>query len=256
MKRLVLIVVALAFVLAGCKVDATVTVDMHDDGSGRVTLDVHLAAQAVQALESGGTKLEDAVRLADLQGAGWTIGPWKKAADGSASLQLSKPFTSPDQVAGIVGELNGAGGPVRDVTASRDRGLLGTDYSVKGAVDLGAIATGITADPELVASLTNQQVDPNAIDQSLLQRLHEALSVDLVVKFPDGSSTTVTGVAGQRVPVDASANVRNTRRIVLFAVAIGLVVLAVVVWFGGRHSRRRVRAKAPIRRFDPHSRRT
>ena len=35
MKRLALIVVALAFVLAGCKVDATVTVDMHDDGSGR-----------------------------------------------------------------------------------------------------------------------------------------------------------------------------------------------------------------------------
>ena len=255
MKRLALIVVALAFVLAGCKVDATVTVDLHDDGSGRVTLDLDLDAQAVQVLESGGVKLEDAVRVADLQGAGWRISPWTKAADGSASLQLSKPFNSPDQVAGIIGELNGAGGPVRDVTATRDRGLLGTDYAVKGAVDLGAIATGIAADPELVASLANQQVDPNAIDQSLLQQLHDALSVEVVVNLPDGSSTTVTGVTGQRVAVDADASVRNTRRIVLIVVAIGLLILAVLVWFGGRHGRRRARARAPIPRFDPHHRR-
>ena len=63
--------------------------------------------------------------------------PWATADDGSATLTLSKAFTSPDQVAGIVGEVSGTNGPLRDVTASRDRGLLATNYSVKGAVDTG-----------------------------------------------------------------------------------------------------------------------
>jgi len=254
-KRLSLVLVALALLLAGCKVDTTVTVDVHDDGGGTVTVDAHLDAEAVQAMESGGGKLEDRVRLGDLTKAGWKVGEWSRAEDGSASIQLSKPFTSPEQVAGIVGEISGANGPLRDFTATRDRGLLGTDYAVKGAVDLGAIGTGITADPELVASLTNQQVDVNQVDQSLLQQLHDALSVHVVVNLPDGSTTTVTGVSGQRVAVDASHSVRDTRRLVLFAVALGLVVLAVVVWFGGRGSRRRARARAPIPRFDPLSRR-
>jgi len=254
-KRLSLVLVALALLLAGCKVDATVTVDVHRDGSGTVTVDVHLDPAAVQAMESGGGKLEDRVRLGDLAKADWKVGTWQRAEDGSAQIQLSKSFTSPDQVAGIVGEINGANGPLRDFTATRDRGVLGTDYSVKGAIDLGAIGTGVTGDADLVAALTNQQVDVGQIDQSLLQQLHDALSVQVVVNLPDGSTTTVSGVPGQRVEVDASHSARDTRRLVLFAVALGLVVLALVVWFGGRGSRRRARARAPIPRFDPHSRR-
>lgn len=252
MKRLSILLVAFAL-LAGCKVDATVTVDMHDDGSGVVALDVRLDAEAVRATEAGGAKLADRVRIANLDAAGWTIGPWQRADDGSASIRLSKAFTSPDQVAGIVGELSGPFGPLRDVHATRDRGLASTSYAVTGAIDLAAIQTGIGADPDLVASLTNQLVDPAVVDQALLQQIRDSLTVKVVVNQP-GSSTTVTGVSGQRVAIDATSSVRDTRRIALVLVAVALLALAVVVWFGGRHSRRRARARAPIPRFDPHSR--
>src|SRR5207253_815375 len=76
---------ALVLAAAGCSVDTTVTVDMRDDGSGNVTVALALDPAAVQATEAGGGKLEDRVRLTDLAGAGWTVSPWSRAADGSAT---------------------------------------------------------------------------------------------------------------------------------------------------------------------------
>jgi len=252
-KRLVVPLVALAILLAGCKVDTTITVHVERDGSGVVTVDLQLDPEAVRASESGGAKLEDRVRLGDLADAGWKVGAWERTPEGAASLQLSKAFTSPDQVAGIVAEVNGTEGPVRDVRAERDRGVLATSYEVTGAVDLAAMQTGIAADPDLMASLAGQLVDTHAIDQSLLQQVRDALSVKVVVELPDGT-TTVQGVAGQNVEIDASSSVRDDRRIFLILLAIGLIVLAVIVFFGGRHSRRRARARGPIPRFDPYGR--
>ena len=48
MKRLVVLLVALVAVLAGCKVDTSVTINMHDDGSGVVNVRATLDAQAFQ----------------------------------------------------------------------------------------------------------------------------------------------------------------------------------------------------------------
>jgi hypothetical protein len=250
-KRLAVLLVALVALLSGCKIDTSVTVDMHDDGSGVVNVRATLDAEAVAETEVGGGKLEDRVRLGDLSAAGWKVSPWVRSGSGTAQIELSKPFSSPDQVAGIIAEVSGPNGPVKDVEATRDHGAASTSYSVTGAIDLGAIGTGVTADPDLVAALTNQQVDVNTIDQSLLAELRDSVSVNVVVKFPDGSSTTVNGVAGQRVPIDVSTSIVNTRRLTLLAIAVVLVVLAIVVLLIGR---RRRRARAPVRRFAVHAR--
>src|SRR5262245_42486105 len=224
---------------------------MHDDGSGVVTVRATLDAEAVKAAETGGGKLEDRVRLGDLTNAGWTVTPWKRSDVGDAQIELSKSFESPDQVAPIIAEVSGPNGPLRDFRAVRDRGAASTNYDVTGTVDLSKVGTGVAADPDLVAALTNQQVDVNGIDQELLAELHNSVSVNVVVKLPDGSSTTYKGVAGQPVPINASTSVLNVRRIALLALAAFLVVLAIVVLMIGRRQRR---ARAPIRRFAVHSR--
>ena len=90
----------------------------------------------------------------------------------------------------------------------------------------------------------------------MLQQIRDSLSVDVVVKLPDDSTTTVQGIAGERRPVEAESSVLDTRRIFLVLLAVVLVAIAVMVFFGGRHSRRRARARAPIPRFDPHGRRS
>jgi hypothetical protein len=234
--------------LAGCKVDSTVTVSVRGDGSGVVSLHVALDADAVAAAEADGGKLEERVRLSDLSSAGWTVGAWRRATDGSATLDLSKPFTKVAQVAGIVHELNGAGGPLRDVRATRDDGTFSTGYSVRGTVDLQHLATGVPSDQQLVQSLTAQHVDVNAIDQQLLADVQHSFGIRLVVELPGGKRVSIAPAAGTARPVDVSASVRNDDRVLLAIAAGGFVLLAVVVMLNGRRVKRRRRRRRAARR--------
>ncbi len=237
--RLVLVALAVCVLAAACKVDTTVSIKVRKNGSGTVTVTAVLDPDAVKAAESGGGKLEDRVRLADLTQAGWTVQPWARAADGSAQIVLSKPFESPDQVAGIMEEVSGKVGPLRDVRVTRDRGLLSTNYAVNGSVDLAQLQTGLTSDPDVVAALTNQKVDVNTIDQSLLAEIRDSFGLKLEVELP-GATRTVRGVAGKRTPIDASSSVRDDKRIGLIIGAIVLLALAILVllWPARRRSRR------------------
>jgi hypothetical protein len=250
-RRLAALLVALVALLAGCKVDTAVTIDLHEDGGGLVTVRATLDAEAVKEAEIDGGKLADRVRLSDLSAAGWTVQPWVRSAAGSAQIEMSKSFSSPDQLAGIVDEISGPNGPLRDFQATRDQGAASTEYGVTGVIDLAAVSTGLGADPDLVAALANQQVDVAALDQQLLSELHDALSVSVVVNLPDGTSTTVDGASGQRVPVDVTSSVSNTRRLALLGLAVVLVIAAIVALLVGR---RRRRARGPIPRFEVHSR--
>ena len=102
MSRWVLLLVALVVLLAGCKVDTTVDVTVREDGSGVVRVVVEADAEAVKAAESGGVPIEQAVRLGDLAEAGFRVGAWQEAEDGSATIVISRPFDSVDEVQGIV----------------------------------------------------------------------------------------------------------------------------------------------------------
>src|SRR5690349_1271896 len=163
--RRLLAPVALVVLLGACQATATVTVRMHDDGSGIVEVRVVLDAAAVRAAEAGGAKLEDRVRLTDLPGAGWTVTPWRRTRSGGAVLTVSKPFTNPAQVAGIVRELNGAHGPLRGFRASRHASTFSRTWTVDGEVDLRKVDLGEADDQQLVANLTGRRLDVAGIEQ-------------------------------------------------------------------------------------------
>ena len=221
-------VVALALLCSACAVDATVTVKVEPDGSGVVRVDVTADAEAVQTAEVGGGTLEDRVRLADLPAAGWTVEPWVRNPDGSASLRLSKPFSSVDEVPGILRELNGDAGPLQDSAFTREHSFLSTSYSAKATVDLGKMGTGITSDADLVAKLQAQGVDVSAIDAQLGAQLRDALHVRLVVELPGGSRTVVEPASGEAATLDTSVSVRDATRMALLVIG-GLLVLAAIV---------------------------
>src|SRR4029453_16681689 len=170
-------------------------------------------AEAVQAAEVGGGKLEDRVRLSDLPDAGWKVEPWVRNVDGSASLTLRKPLAS------------------------------------AGEIHLGAIGTGIADDAELVQQLQAQGVDVAGVDAQLLDQLQRAFTVRLVVELPGRAPVTIEPAAGASAPVDVASSVQDTRRVTLVAVAGALLVLAMIVavWPrrrrkpGGRRARRRGR---------------
>lgn len=245
-RSLIGLVVALALLCSACAVDATVTVKVDEDGSGFVRVDVTADAEAVQNAEVGGGTLEDRVRLSDLSAAGWTVEPWVRNPDGSASLTLSKPFTSVEQVAGILHELNGDDGPLRSAEFTRKRSVFSTRTAAKVTVDMDAMTTGIQDDPDLVASLQGQGVDVAGVDQQLLAQLRDAIGVRLVVELPDGQRTVVEPAAGRVATVDSSASVLDARRVLLGIGALVLVAGALVValWPRRRVGRRRHEATA------------
>jgi hypothetical protein len=234
---------------AACKVDTTVTVTVHDDGSGVVSVTAVLDPDAVKAAESGGGKLEDRVRLGDLGQAGWDVQPWTRAADGSAQLTLTKPFSNPEQATAIMKELNGTVGPLRDVTVTRDPGTFSTSYGTTGTLDLKDLQTGLTTDRDVVGSLLAQAVDAGAVDQSLVADLRDSFGLTVKVELP-GGTTVVQGTPGRTTPVDASTSVLDTTRVVLVTIAVVLIVAAIVVllWPGRRRRRRATRRDASGRR--------
>ena len=243
-------VVALALLCSACAVDTTVTVKVRQDGSGFVRVDVLVDAEAVQTAEVAGGKLEDRVRLGDLPAAGWTVEPWVRNQDGSASLSLSKPFTSVDQVAGLLDELNGPNGPLEDAALTRKRSFFSTDYRATGVVDLGKVTTGISQDSDLVARLQAQGVDVNGVDQQLLGQLKSALTVRLVVDLPGPGKAVVQADPNGAATLSASSSVKDTNRIYLVVVA-GLLVLAaliVAIWPRKRKRKRKGGSRGGRRR--------
>jgi hypothetical protein len=240
MRRLLVVVVA-CLLLAGCKVDTTLTIDVNDDGSGTVRVRVALDAEAVKNAEAGGGALEDRVRLGDLEAAGWTVSPWRRAPDGSATVSLRKRFENASGLAGVVAELSGKDGPLRGVTLERDQGFLSTDYKVTGEADLTRLTAGVANDPELVAQLTGQRVDLAQIDQRLAQQINDAFRLRVRLVFPGGDVTEVEPEPGKKVSLATSATQLDLTRALLLAGAVVLGVLGVVLFVRGELRGRRGR---------------
>jgi len=241
MRRLLLVVTACALVLAGCKVDTTVTIDVHDDGGGTVSVRVALDAEAVQNAEAGGGKLEDRVRLGDLEAAGWKVSRWRRTRNGGATLTVHKEFANAGELASVVAEVNGTSGPLRDVKLERDRGLLSTRYKVSGAADLSQLTAGVAADPDLVAQLTAQRVDVTQIEQRLAQQLNDAFHLRVRLVLPGGTKE-IDPKPGKKVSLSTSESQVDATRIALFAAAVALAGAGIVLFVRGElRSRRRRR---------------
>ena len=251
-----LLVLLVALLASSCAVNATIEVRVRDNGSGTVRVLIDADAEAVHAAESGGVPLEQAVRLEDLTAAGWDAGAWARPEDGSASIVLSKPFESTEQVAGILREASGDAGPLR-LRAARARGFLATKYSVHGRVDLESVGTGVPTDPELLANLSAQSVDPAVIDQHLLAQLKSSFGLKVVARLPGADAKTFRAEPGAVTPIEASSSVRDTSRLLFLLGALGFVVLAAVMWRrGGRPRQRRPQPRpAPKPRSGPNARR-
>jgi hypothetical protein len=221
---------------------------MRPNGSGVLRVLVDADAAAVVAAESGGVPLEQAVRLSDLSDAGWQVGDWERAEDGAASIVLSKAFDSPDDVASIVREASGDDGPLR-LRATRSTGFLSSSYSVSGQADLEGVTTGVPTDPELLANLSAQSVDPNVIDQQLLAQVKASFELRIDARLPGAKAETIVAKPGGVTSVRASSSVRNTNRLIFLIAALGFMALAVLMWRRGGRSRgpRRGRGVRPQR---------
>ena len=147
-RLLAALVGVLSVVAVGCRADATVLVEVEDDGGGEVTVTVILdAAAAARTIDVEGSLPTD-----DLVAAGWEVRDPVRGPDGAVTLQATKPFAHPALLPGVLAEVVGAGGPLRDVRLERTLVEDGSGWDFGGVLDASRGLEAFT-DPELAEAL-------------------------------------------------------------------------------------------------------
>lgn len=246
---------ALVLVLAGCRTEVVVGVDVRPDGSGTVTVTATLDAEAA-------TQLGDPAQLSfqDLATAGWTAAPAEPVDGGGLRIQVRRRFASPDGLASVLAEVGGRDGVLRDVGLDVTDALASTDYRFRADIRvtgdpaqfgdpdltaaLGGLALGRT--PEELAALGTADADAATL----------TLSVRLPGDAPDTNGTLRSGRAEWTVPLtggtatsedarSASSVAKARTRALLGAAAVLLVLALVVLVVGLVRTRRGPSAPGP-----------
>ena len=212
--RLLALVGAVAL-LAGCRLDLNVAVDLAADGTGTVrvtaTADADLLARAPNAVTD--------LRLDDAKAAGWTVTGPSATESGGAQVVLTKPFGSPEQATAILAEINGPSGPLRGLTLSQAREFATVTSNLTGEVRLDG-GLGAFADQALVQVAGKVPLADQVAASGV--PLDQALGLTVTVDLP-GTVTSTNGTRGggevtwspplaegQSTPLSASARKVDT----------------------------------------------
>lgn len=251
--RILILVLAASLVLAACRVDATLSVRMEGDGSGRVAVRLHLDRAAVRAVEVDGRRLDQALRLADLSASGWRVSPWRRSATG-ASITVSHPFATPAEAERL---LTGIAGPTAGlVTGSVEHheGGLRDRSRVALTIDRTRLRVDLARDATLSARLREAGVDPARVAAAIDGEAAETVRLGLRATLP-GGGTARGRDEGDRVVLDAAATEWHTARLLLGALGVALLLGAGLLLGLGRVAVRRRHGRHAVRRgHHPHGR--
>lgn len=181
----------------------SVQVDVDEDGGGLVTvvvaMDVAAAARTVWS--------EGSLPLADLTETGWTVNGPVRQPDGGAVITVTKPFSQPDQLAGVLAEVAGPRGPLRDFQLQRSQSFASERWELNGTVDLRG-QLDFLSDPELTALLGGYPLGypPEVIQQLLAgQPLESVVGVRFTATMPGDLGSTSGTVIEQPPATTTSA---------------------------------------------------
>jgi hypothetical protein len=227
MPRLLALVAAAVLLLAGCRVDATVEVDV-SEGGGEVTARFRLDREAVGIL--GGSVGQGLLQTSDLERVGWEIEPVRVRPDGGAEVEARKAFHRASDLAVVMEELAGPGGPLRGFRLDRDRSFTKSRYRLRGTADLGpagSAVSGLANSPELPGRLRAAGVDADRVAELLAGRAAEGFAVHVVTKLPGKTESWTLEPGSPSRPIDVASSVDDRLRPTLLVVAVGLAAVVV-----------------------------
>jgi hypothetical protein len=254
LARALLGVVAVLAV-AGCEVRTEIGIQVHEDGSGTVAVDIGLDDEAARRSQ---------FRTDDLAAAGWTVSePTER--DGLRWQRAEKSFATVEQAAAVLAELSGAEGPFRDFRLTRQRPFARTRFTFEGTVDFSKGLEAFT-DPELAELLDGEPLgeDPAALEEQLGQSLDRVFTFRVALRLPGDVSSNAPGQAGNgavwepRLSEDEPVELRASSQVwrwgpllwtaVSAAAALGALVLVATM---ARAAVRRRRAPGRHDRIEP-----
>lgn len=248
-----MLVVLFTVLLAGCRVESRLVVEVAEEGSGRVQLRVRADEEAVDAL---GGDVAGQLRVTDLAESGWEIEietVEEDAADDTAvEVVASKLFGTPEQLTDVVKELSGEVGPFRKFRLTRNRSLFETEFEFSGVVNLrnGVGATLLDpGDDDVAVPLEGEDVDIRDLRRFLSREANDAFEIQVSLALPGGGSSNApatdagdpvwTPSVGERVELDATSTRLDTARVALVVIGAVLAFLAFGVGTGWHFVRQR-----------------
>lgn len=235
MARRLALLLAGVLVLAGCRVDGRVRVDVAEDGSGTVTVEVVLDQEAAARIPD----LAEQLRVRDLRRSGWEVTGPTEAEGGGVTVTASKPFGDPDQLAEVLDQIGGVSGEL-----TRERTFGRTTYDFTGTLDLSR-GVRTFSDRQLTRLLDGAPLgqDQAELEAELGAPLSELSSFTFEIALPEGDETVVTtyeaALGDEPVAMAAGTEERNTLAWGLAAGAVAALVLLVVVLLWRRLRRNR-----------------
>jgi hypothetical protein len=236
-RLLALVLLCPFLVLAGCRVDARVTLSVEGRG-GEVGVRFEADREAVAILGSPRV-ITHGAQAADLRRAGWEVGEPRKTRAGAAVVYASKRFSRPADLAPLIEELAGPEGPLQGFRLDRDRGLTRVRYLLSGGMYLGStgeLLTGFGNDPGLAPRLQAAGVDPGRVAALLTQRGVEGLHLSVVVDLPGRDPVRFEARPGEAGEVRVSASEPDRTRPLLLVLAGVLAVAALAVLWPRAHT--------------------
>ncbi len=212
-------------VAAGCQVELATTIEVRGNGSGTITQAAGFDAAALARVGD----LDRQLQVEDLRQAGWTVdAPVEE--DGTTWVRAHHDFDDPAEANALLAQLSGPDGPYRDLTVTRDAGLLSTTTKVTGTLDASGGAA-IFGDPDLTATLGG---DPSGglvgrIEAEEGKPVGEMVDLSVTIDLP-GADETVSGpLGGSAQPIDVSSSEGHLLTRLGQVVLIGLVLLTAAV---------------------------
>lgn len=248
MRRLGAVAAVLVIVfITGCQTTVAVHVVVRPNGSGRVTVDVALDAQAA----SRAGDLAHQVALGDLRQAGWTVaGPVAQPGGGERFIG-TKPFADSAGATRALAEVSGSAGPLRNMRVEGHRSISRSRDVVRGVIDL---SRGVDAfdDPALVAALGGKQLsqlvaalrspDDPPLSQSLRFQFTVTLPADVHApghRVTRHSASWQVGAGDRPVAIEASGtNEHTAARWYVLGAALAAALFLFSLWWAIRGIRR------------------
>ena len=216
-----------AVVLASCRVDQTVSLDVTPNGTGTVTVVVTADKDIVSKVPT----LAQDIRTDDLKQAGWkTDGP-KKTKSGGLTIELTHSFKNPSEATAVLAQVSEAKGPLHDIVVTRSGKDTNSTWTLAGRLEISGGLDAFVDD----ATRTLLGVSPYAaeVNESGLD-LGDAVAITFVATLP-GTVDASTGLADNgtlswRVPMDGSkVDIATTTTHVAVATSISRVARVLIL---------------------------
>ena len=200
-KLRVIGLIASAVLLCSCQVNAVVSLDVAQNGSGLVTINMIADSQIVEQVPN----LADDLEFEDVTNAGWVVTRPNKTVDGGLQVSLSHTFDNADQASALLNQLSGEFGPFKQMSVTRSGKDTDSTFKLDGILQVDG-GLNAFADPSLLKTIGGAPFAENLRQAEL--DLGKAMTIDFIATLPGvidrTSGLNTENTVTWRVPLDGS----------------------------------------------------